>query len=136
MMRVSPAASVPRNRQTTDSKLAFFLPLVGYWLLAILMVFHPQPPWILVILGSPLVLLAFAIGGHLNERRAEPPHPTVTVPAVAAGRGLGADLPLRLAVQVCAARRSAADTIDLAVVQVIGEPEHDVVVGRCRAPWS
>jgi hypothetical protein len=87
MMRVSPAASVPRNRQTTDSKLAFFLPLVGYWLLAIVMVFHPRPPWVLVILGSPLVLLALAISGHLNERRAEPPHPTVTVDHATRGRG-------------------------------------------------
>ena len=68
MVRVIPEAGAPRDRRIARSRLAFSLPLIGYWLLAILMGVHPQPAWVLVILGSPLVLVAFAITGHVNGR--------------------------------------------------------------------
>jgi hypothetical protein len=50
-----------RNSPISRNKAEFWIPLVGYWLLAVLTAFYPQPPWIVVILGSPLVLVAFAI---------------------------------------------------------------------------
>ena len=61
MIRAIPATSAPHNSWLRSSKLVFWAPLVGYWLLAIQMAFHPQPPWVVVILGSPLILVAFAI---------------------------------------------------------------------------
>jgi hypothetical protein len=59
------AANAPGNAPINRIKAVFWLPLVGYWLLAILMAGHTQPPWIVMILGCPLVLMAFA-----NTRRA------------------------------------------------------------------
>ena len=64
----APSAAPPAHR-IYRCKLVFWLPLVGYWFLAILMASYPQPPWVLVILGSPLVLMAFAINcRHFNGR--------------------------------------------------------------------
>jgi hypothetical protein len=61
MIRATPAASPTRNPRISRSKLVFWAPLVGYWLLSILMAFDPQPTWVVVVLGSPLVLVALAI---------------------------------------------------------------------------
>jgi hypothetical protein len=58
-----PLMNSPINRQ----KVLFWLPLVGYWLLAILTVFHSQPPWMVMILGSPLVFVAFAINYRARQ---------------------------------------------------------------------
>ena len=58
----------PSEQPNKRPKLVFWLPLVGYWALAILIVFYPQPPWVVVILGSPLVLVAFRINSrHFNR---------------------------------------------------------------------
>jgi hypothetical protein len=62
-----PAASAAGDRRVNRRGLVFWLPLVGYWLLAILLVCYPQPPWVVAILGSPLVLAAFVISWrHFN----------------------------------------------------------------------
>jgi hypothetical protein len=68
MIRAISAANAPRNSPIDRRKGVFWLPLVGYWLLAILMAFHPLPPWLVVILGSPLVLVAVAINHRARQR--------------------------------------------------------------------
>jgi hypothetical protein len=62
------AANALGNAPINRIKAVFWLPLVGYGLLAILMAFHPQPPWIVLILGCPLVLVAFAINRRARQR--------------------------------------------------------------------
>jgi hypothetical protein len=46
--------------------LVFFLPLGGYWLLAILTAFHPRALWVVAILGPPLVLVGLAVVASLR----------------------------------------------------------------------
>jgi hypothetical protein len=43
------------------------LPLIGYSLLAMLVAFRPQASWVVVMLGSPLVLVAFAVSRRSEE---------------------------------------------------------------------
>ena len=62
------AASAPRERPTSLSRLVFFLPLGGYWLLALVTAFHPRPLWVVAILGPPLLLVAMAVVRKLADR--------------------------------------------------------------------
>jgi hypothetical protein len=68
MIRAIPATSAPRNRRINCGKLVFSLPLVGYCFIAILVAFHPPAPWVVAILGSPLVLVAFAVNRRALQR--------------------------------------------------------------------
>jgi hypothetical protein len=70
MIRAIPATSALRNCPINRSKLVFSLPLVGYCFLAILVAFHPQAPWVVAILGSPLVLGALAVNRRALQRAA------------------------------------------------------------------
>lgn len=64
------AASTTGKHRIGGSKLSFSGPLVGYCLLAVLIAFHPQSPFVVVILGSPLILLAFAVNGPTLQKAA------------------------------------------------------------------
>jgi hypothetical protein len=44
--------------KSCGERLVFFLPVGGYWLLAILTAFHLRPLWVLSIFAPPLVLMA------------------------------------------------------------------------------
>jgi hypothetical protein len=68
MIRAIPATSAPRNRRINRGKLVFSLPLVGYCFIAILVALHPPAPWVVAILGSPLVLVAFAVNRRALQR--------------------------------------------------------------------
>jgi hypothetical protein len=59
------AASDRPNPPTHLSKLVFFLPLVGYWLLAVLAAFHPRPLWVVEMVEPLLVLMALAVVGKV-----------------------------------------------------------------------
>ena len=60
-MSKNPATSATRDRPINLRRLAFLAPLVGYWLLAVAIVFHPLPWWVLSTFGPPLVLISAAI---------------------------------------------------------------------------
>jgi hypothetical protein len=67
-MQGIPVASSPPGRVSLRG-LVFWLPLAGYSLLAIVIAFYPRSPAVLAFLGTPLVLLAFAVNRGALKRR-------------------------------------------------------------------
>jgi hypothetical protein len=57
----SNSTSGTRDRPVNLRRLAFLAPLAGYWLLAVAVIFHSRPWWVLWTFGPPLVLIAAAI---------------------------------------------------------------------------
>ena len=70
MFNSIPAASATRDRPENLSRLIFFAPLVGYWLLAMVLAFQPRPSWVVWVCGAALVVMAAIIAGtHMRRRR-------------------------------------------------------------------
>jgi hypothetical protein len=63
MLSKVPAASATRDRPVNLGRLVFFLPLGCYWLLAVVIAFHPRPLWVLAISALPLMLITLTVIG-------------------------------------------------------------------------
>jgi hypothetical protein len=68
MLSKVPAARATRDRPVNLGRLVFFLPLACYWLLAVVIAFHPRPLWVLAISALPLLLMTLTvIGSNLGS---------------------------------------------------------------------